>query len=407
MVADHDIDVRPTTPDEHRIACDTMRAALLTGPISDEDWVKAEPGWDDHLSLTAWDGGRCVGHAGAFRFDTLVPGGRSVPTAGVTRVGVLPTATRQGLLTRMMTSLLREARAEGRSLASLRASEAVIYGRYGYGLAAESTSVRIDRARARPVANTAAGSFRLLGRDEILDVVPTVYERAARRPGVISRPTYLWRRYLESALVGEKAGFVAVHTGLDGTDDGYVHYTLAWSEDTFAESHGTGKVHDLWGTTPAVELALWQYLFDIDLVRTYDVEERPVDDALRWAVTDPRSVQVRSRWDEQWVRLLDVETALGARTYRPGPAVRIAVIDPLFTDNTDTFAVSDAGVARVRAADADLRVEIASLSAAYLGATSWSELWSSGRVEAVDGSAVARADDLFVHRPGAWCGSFF
>ena len=76
------------------------------------------------------------------------------------------------------------------------------------------------------------------------------------RPGVISRPTYLWSRYLESALTGAKAGFVVVHTGSEGVDDGYAHYTLAWSEDPIAESYGTGKVHDLWGTTPAVETVM-------------------------------------------------------------------------------------------------------------------------------------------------------
>ena len=41
---------------------------------------------------------------------------------------------------------------------------------------------------------------------------------------------------------------------------------------------GTGTVHDLFGATDDVELALWQYLFDIDLVTAWEAEERPVND---------------------------------------------------------------------------------------------------------------------------------
>jgi len=112
-------EVRATAPHELRGAADTMRHALLNGPMPDDLWAKAEPGWDDQISISAWQGEWCVGHAGAFRFDTVVPGGARVATAGVTRVGVLPTATRQGLLTRMVHQLLVASRSEGRVLARL------------------------------------------------------------------------------------------------------------------------------------------------------------------------------------------------------------------------------------------------------------------------------------------------
>ncbi len=180
-----DIDVRPTAPEEYRTASNTMRAALLFGPISDEDWERALPGWEGQLSISSWDGDGCVGNASAFRLSTRVPGGAWLPTAGVTRIGILPTHTRQGLLTRMITRLLRDARADGDVLASLRASEAVIYGRFGFGIAGESNHLVVDSRRARPIRNVAAGSFRILARDEILDVLPPLYERVAVRPGAL------------------------------------------------------------------------------------------------------------------------------------------------------------------------------------------------------------------------------
>lgn len=403
-----EIDVRPTAPEEYRLAADTMRAALLSGPVSDEDWERGVAGWDGQLSLTAWDGERCVANVSAFRLETVVPGGARLRTAGVTRIGILPTHTRRGLLTGMLTQLLRDAHADGMPLASLRASEAVIYGRFGFGLAAESTDVRLDCRRARPIRNTAPGSFRLLTRAEILEVIPPLYDRVALRPGAISRPLFIWDRYLGDALRGDKASFVVVHTGVDGADDGYAHYTVKWGEGSFSDSAGEGEVHDLFGATPSVELALWDYLTNVDLVRTYRIDERPEDDVLRRAANDPRCVIVKERYDEQWVRLLDVETALAARTYRPSaPAVTVAVTDPLFDANTDTFEVSAGGVRRVeRGAGADLEVEIGTLSAAYLGATTWWELAAGGRVRG-SADAVAAADDLFAHRPKAWCGSFF
>jgi predicted acetyltransferase len=401
-----DPELRTTRPHEHRIACDAMRAALLNGPISDEEWERAAPGWVDAMSIGAWEGERCVGHVGAFRFDTVVPGGARLPTSGVTRVGILPTHTRRGLLTRMMHQLLRDSRAEGCAIASLRASEAVIYGRFGFGLAAESTSVDVDARRTRPIRNAAPGSYRILDRAELLDVVPPLYERIVDRVGAITRADYIWRRYLDDALRGDKGSFVVVHAAPDGTDDGFAHYTVKWKEASFVESWGEGEVHDLWGATPAVELALWQFLVDVDLVRTYSVEERPEDDVLRWAANDPRAVVTKVRFDEQWVRLLDVERSLAARTYRPVDPVTIAVTDPLFDDNAGSFEVSSTGVRRVSGGTADLEADIAALSAAYLGSTSWWTLAAAGRV-AGSAEAVARADDLFSHRPGAWCGSFF
>src|SRR5690242_21903263 len=54
----------------------------------------------------AFDGDRIVGGAGAFSFRMSVPGGASVPTAGVTVVGVLPTHRRRGVLTSMMKAQL-------------------------------------------------------------------------------------------------------------------------------------------------------------------------------------------------------------------------------------------------------------------------------------------------------------
>ena len=96
----------------------------------------------------AWDGDRIVGGAGALAFQLSVPGG-SIPTGGVTVVGVLPTHRRRGILTALMREQLADCRRRGEAAAYLWASEAGIYPRFGYGLAARNGAVTLARDRAR------------------------------------------------------------------------------------------------------------------------------------------------------------------------------------------------------------------------------------------------------------------
>src|SRR5262245_60028147 len=92
------------------------------------------------------DDGSIVGGAGAHSFRMTVPGGDSLPTAGVTVVGVLPTHRRRGILRSLMRAQLDDVRTRGEPLATLFASEETIYGRYGYGLASLYLLFEIDSA---------------------------------------------------------------------------------------------------------------------------------------------------------------------------------------------------------------------------------------------------------------------
>ena len=399
------IEYRTPGPDELRAAADTVADALMFPRMTDDDWAARQASWADTHSITAWDGERCVGHAGAFPFDTTVPGGNRLPTSGVTRVGVLTTHRRQGVLTTMMTQLLEEARDRGQVLASLRASEAVIYERYGFGVAGEAAGVRLRPREAGGILRPAEGTMRLLQRDEILDVVTQVYDRCARRRvGTVSRPQYLWTRYLDDALTGKKASFVAVHEDSTGTPDGYVHYTTAWGPDDEA---GKGDIEDLFGADDAVERALWAYILSVDLVTEWHAGERPIDDAVRHALGNCRAYRLTSRWDEQWLRLLDVDVALGARAYRASDrAVTVQVNDPMLSANNGTWRIDAYGAFRSHN-EPDLHVDVATLGAAYLGGTSWRELADAGRVRARTQDAVDDADTLFATRPAPFCGTFF
>lgn len=407
------VEIRATRPEERRTVANVVSAALLHSFPDDEAWEKSPLSWDGSDSLSAWDGEECLGHAAGYRVDTIVPGGARLATSAVTRVGVKSTARRRGVASSLMRQLLVEAAGRGQVLASLRASEAVIYGRFGFGIAGLASEVRFRPREAGPISGVAPGTMRLLAADEILTVLAPLYDRIANRPGVITRPEHLWKRYVEDALkLGGDAHYVAVHSDPSGADDGFVRYHVKWSETGFEDAEGKGEFWDLVGATPGVELALWAFLADIDLVRTWTSEERPVDDVIRLAIPNQRAFSIRNGgWDEQWLRLLDVDAALRARTYGDvTDAVTIAVDDELVEANTGVWSIDGNGAKHlggVQSHAADLATDVRTLAAAYLGGFRWSALAAAGRVEVHEPAALPRADTLFLTSPAPFCGSFF
>jgi predicted acetyltransferase len=398
--------VRTPAPEEMRAVSGVTRVALMMPRITDDDWEKWGGGWTDgYVAVAAFEGHRPVGHAGTFQFDTLVPGGEWVPTAGLTRVGVMPTHHRRGILTSMIRQLLTNEREAGRVITSLRASEAPIYGRFGYGLAGEANSVAIIPSRVRPIAGTAAGSFRLLPTDDMFTILPALYARCGHRVGAISLDDWMWKRILDETVQGTKASHVVVHTSPEGADDGFALYSIAWIEGEFAEIGGNCEVHQLFAVSTDVELALWSFLSEVGLSRRIISFSRPIDDAMRLVAADYRGYQVKDRWDEQWLRLLDVPAALSARTYHDRAEVTVGVTDPWFPENNATYSLSGDGVTRTNGAP-ELVAPIAAISAAYLGGTPWVDLLAVGKVQGTL-DAARRADDLFRQHPTPWCGSHF
>lgn len=401
------LDVRLMQPHEARASSDASRTALLMGANSDETWEKTRSSWEgDYVAASAWDGDECVGHVGSLDFLMMLPGGTRVPTAGLTRVGVLPTHTRRGLLTRMMHEVLSEERRRGKAMAALLASEVMIYTRFGFGLATEEHRLLIDVPRVGHIAGGAPGSFRLLRRDEVLATVAEIHHRVADRPGSIVRLPWLAARYFEGAAGGELSEHVVVHTSPDGVDDGFAQYRLKWHDSDGVERLGECEVKDVVGATPAVELALWQYLTRISLVREITYERAPKDHVLRHAVHDSRAIRVLGQWDELFVRPLHVEACLAQRTYAPAQGeVALRITDPLFPDNDGVWTISSAGARRTDAAP-QVTGTVNALGSTLLGGSTWTDQATIGRAEG-DAASLGLLDTLFRHHPLPFCGSFF
>src|SRR3954453_21023770 len=126
----------------------------------------------------ARENGKIVGGAGAFSFRMSVPGGGSISAGGRKVVRAVPTHRRRGVLTAMMRAQLEDCRARGDLAAYLWASEATIYGRFGYGLASRMGALSLARDRAAfAVPFEPRGTVRLLDLDEAVAAFAPLYEQ--------------------------------------------------------------------------------------------------------------------------------------------------------------------------------------------------------------------------------------
>ncbi|SDO43328.1 Predicted acetyltransferase [Streptomyces sp. cf386] len=359
-------------------------------------------------SLGAWDGDACVGTAGAFSFRLTVPGGASVPAAGVTMVSVAATHRRRGVLTSMMRRQLDDVREWGWPLAVLTASEPEIYGRFGYGVGSFQVSTEIDTTRVRLSVPPGTDDVRLRYAvpADVLDVCEAVYARkVADRPGMLARLPG-WERLGVLDPESEREGASPLQCVLaerDGEVVGYARFHVKPEWDGSGPK-GAVRLRDVQALDPVAQAALWRFLFGIDLTSTVKAYARPVDEAWQHQVSDIRRCAVRVR-DALHVRLVDVGAALSARTYQAPVDVVFEVEDAFCPWNAGRWRLSgDAkGASCERTTDAvDLSLSVRELGAAYLGGVSLAALGSAGRVREVRQGALAEASVGFASAVAPW-----
>jgi predicted acetyltransferase len=380
-----------TERDELTAACRVFwRSMVGLPPLGSIDPV---PGLEPGRFLGAFDGGELVGCADSYTSWLTVPGGARVPHAAVTHVGVLPTHTRRGIMTELLVGQLTDCRRRGEITASLCASEAGIYERFGYAIATTAASGRLIRDQARLREGAApSGLIRLADQPDASRLLAGIYEPAAWN-GSICRPEGWWLLHHLAQQAEPIKPYRAVH-GDPGHEDGFVLYRPTEPERWLGSHQRTVVVEDFVAHSAAAYLGLMRHLLSLDLVDVLEFATLPADDPLPMLLTDARALREVQLRDEAWLRLVDVAAALGARGYRPGGSVVIEVEDPVLPANTGRYRISGSGAART-AEPAGIAVGVAALAAAYLGGTKWWQLARAGRaVELLPGS-LADADELF------------
>ena len=387
------IDIRPPADDELRAAMSAAEVAFGSAGIEDDDWERERKALPASRALAAFDGAKPVALTGAYAFDLTIPGG-GLPCAGVTWIGVLPTHRRRGILRDFMKRQLQDVHGWGEPIAALWASEAPIYGRFGYGQAAPNAHMKSDSARFALRAD-AAGSIRLVDADEAFALFRPVYERVrVARPGMFTRDERWWKETSladpESWRRGASKKFYAA-VEIDGEVEGYALYRVKdeW-RDGFAR--GEVRVTEALATSPAAEAVLWRFLHEIDLTVRVEVSRFDPGSRLPLLVRDSRALRLRLG-DGLWLRLVDLDAALKARSYRPAESVVLEVTDQLCPWNAGRYRVGDdAG----RTEDtADLALDVADLASAYLGAYDFHRLAHAGLVDERVEGAVEAATLLF------------
>jgi predicted acetyltransferase len=358
-------------------------------------------------TLALRDRGRIVAATAIYSRRMTVPGGEA-PVAGVTLVGVLPTHRRRGMLTALMKRQLAAVQERGEeAIAALWASESVIYGRYGYGLASMAAELQVSRHHARLRAPSAPAAAELLRPADAIKRTRAIYDAARRqRVGMLDREGPWWEERiadpeddrdgagpLRAAVVGEEA--YALYAVKSRWEDG-----LPAAEAVVREVVATGAEGNA---------AIWSFLLGLDLTGRITYKLAPVDDSLPHMLTEARAAKV-TVGDALWVRLVDVPRALGERTYAQPFEVVLEVADDVCPWNAGRWALRWDGTAAdcaSTALPAAIELSAAELGAVYLGGTTLDELARGGRVRELRGGAVVAASVAFREARAPWCPEIF
>lgn len=377
---------------------------IRSAPVTEHTLAAGATGLDAPPTLvdaddvvSAHTDGRCVGEIRSTRTEMTVPGEVRLTVAALGGIAVDPDHRGRGVLTAMCARVLADAQARGQVLATITSPHSAVHPRLGFGVATESCAVEIDAARARPLHRRADGTIEVLPTTDALDVVVDVYERCARRrTGTVARSAESWKRRLAPPPGADGVSEVAVHHDSTGRADGYALHD---------RTGDVGVVRDLWGESAAIERSLWAHLFETTGVTTWRSPRRPHRDPVRFAVADARSFGVLRHDDELWLRLLDLDVALAARSYHQSTrTVTIKVTDPVLSPNNGTWRIDSYGSFRSQG-EPDLELGIEALSAGYLGGTSFHDLAEAGRIVVRRPGAADDADALFAERPTPFCGT--
>lgn len=330
----------------------------------------------------------------------------------ITAVTVRPSHRRNGILRSMMTRDLREAAERGLPLAILTASEATIYGRFGFGCATFTQAIEVDVRERFEVTAPRTGTTTLVAREHAVRLAEQIFAgfhavtfgSVGRQYAYPRRASGEWGR---ERPVEDRNVRMAVHYDAEGTPAGYVSYRFAgWDTTPY-----TMKIVDLVAATPSAYLELWRYLGSLDLVQVVTWDGARRDDPLPWALRDRRCYDVKGTEDVLWVRLLDVPAALGSRSFRGSGTIVLEVLDALgLAGGSYVLTVVD-GVAQVEhveaAAAPDATLTINALGSLYLGGVSASALAAAGALDAAAEDAVELLDTLFGRSEEPYCITHF
>ena len=420
--------IRVITQDELLAVHNLHEHAFHSLPLSDRARTRVQSRVEVERTVAAFDGGAMVGAAGSFSFRMRVPGALAA-VAGVSLVAVLPSYRRRGILASLMRHQLDDLHERGEAVAALYASEARIYGRFGYERASWHAGFSLRGGEGELAADAPtdeAPRLRIAEPESARAELAKVYEMVLdERPGCFARNEAWWDR----ALADEpefREGATPLRCVLAEDASGPRGYALfsgreRWDGDAFLPD-SVIEVREVMTADPAASAAIWGDLLSRDLTTEFRLPMRPVDDPLLHLLADPRRVRARVT-DGLWVRLVDVPSALAQRRYACPVDVVIEVADDSCGWNQGrwrltagaagapdpgTGAPAGVGATCERTTDAaDIALPVRALGAAYLGGTRLGPMAAAGLVTELRPGALAPLSAALSWDPAPWCPMIF
>ena len=363
-------------------------------------------------SRCAWDGDQLVGTLSALSFDLNIPGS-TLPAAGTTLVSVLPTHCRRGLLRRMMLSHLEEVREKQEAIAALWASEAPIYGRFGFGPAAYVNRIKIQKEHTAFITPPSSDySIRLIDIKTAPEILPELFNKArANRPGTFSRSPAWWANRILADVEKTRGGYSALRCVLVEEAKSIKGYALYRVKNEWLPEfiNNEIKVIELFATEPEEEKVLWNFLFNTDLTTTITAPNRPSDCLLRWWLKDPRRLETVTS-DSLWIRLVDASKGLSNRKYNTSGELVISIKDDICPWNQGIFKLSADETGKGECLPStqlpEITLDIRELGALYMGDNSAKSMAQAGLIQGSD-KAIKKTDLLFSWPIAPWCPEIF
>jgi len=395
--------VRRASRDELMDVRRVARAAFLAPPAADTTAGSAWDECDADRCFVSIERDEIVATGTAKSLAISLPGGTSIPAAGISDVAVLPTHRRRGHQRSIMHALLTDAIERGEPTAILTASDARLYGRYGFGVGSYREEVAFDRRMLSwrdavdwSVSLELIDLTRSASGVTVPDAVKACFEVVQRRrPGVVARPDAWWAEQWPSPpwIPGPSSRVVLARRG-----DNCVGYAGYRAHRAHVE------VEELVAIDGAAEGALWRYVAGLELIDRIVAPRVPVDAVLALLVDDLRAVEHKGRRDDVWLCILDVARVLSARGYARDGTVTFAVRGGSgATDGSYRLSVRN-GVGTCERVDGpvDLELDAPDLASLVTGAVTLPALMYAGRARVIDDAVIGRAAQMFATDVAPW-----
>ncbi|GAA3825197.1 GNAT family N-acetyltransferase [Sphaerisporangium flaviroseum] len=381
-----------------------------SGPRADR--FKATVEFDRFLG--AFEGDRLVGSTGGLSFTMTVPGGpRRV--CGVTVVAVAPSHRRQGIMSGLMRRQLADLHENGEAIAVLYASEAGIYGRFGYGRAVDNLFFRIPKRGsefARHAPEDPSLRLRVVRPSAARGDIEKVFDAVlTTRPGLYARSEARWNLVLADDEIARR-GATSQRCVIAEDETGPRGYALFRIRPSFTDHDvpdGELLLSELFGLDPAAYALLWRHVLDRDLCSRVYAWNRPSDDPIMHLLAEPRLLN--AGWlDEMWVRVVDAGRALPDRAYAAPVDVVIDLEDTVCPWNAGRWRLSadTSGATFERTTEAaDLELPVSVLGAAYLGGRTLGAYEAAGVIREARPGAVRALSAAMSWDTKPWGGLIF